>query len=91
MGTTGLSVEPGGQRADGKARISTVQTVGTSISAGEEEELALEAALIGGPTHQVRSSVVRALRTMVCCEIAQDQSVYACQLCARSTSVVDFC
>ena len=47
MGTTGLSVEPGGQRADGKVRISSVQTAGTSICAGEEE-LALEAALIGG-------------------------------------------
>ena len=90
MGTTGLSVEPGGQRVDGKARISTVQTVGTSISAGEEEELALEAALIGGPTYQVRSSVVRALRTMVRCKVAQDQSVYACQLCALNASVVGF-
>ena len=47
VGTTGLSVEPGGQRADGKARISSVQTVGTSICAGEEG-LALEAAFIGG-------------------------------------------
>ena len=89
MGTTGLSVEPGGQRVDGKARISSVQTVDTSICAGEEG-LALEAALIGGPTYQVRSSVVRALRTMVRCKVAQDQSVYACQLCALNASVVGF-
>ena len=50
MGTTGLSVEPGGQRADGKARIGSVQTAGTSICAGEEG-LALEAVLIGRPTY----------------------------------------
>jgi hypothetical protein len=85
-----LSVEPGGQRADGKARIGSVQTAGTSICAGEEG-LALEAAFIGGPTYQMRSSVVRAVRTMVHCKIAQDQSAYECQLCARGASVVGFC
>ena len=42
-----MSVEPGGQRAGGKARIGSVQTAGTSICAGEEG-LALEAPLIGG-------------------------------------------
>jgi len=87
VGTTGLSVEPGGQRADGKARISSVQTVGTSICAGEEG-LALEAVLIGG--HLIRCDLQLCERfAQWSAVIAQDQ--YAYQLCAPGAGVAGFC